>query len=263
MHVQTPQPDTHTPHSHLTHTTRTTTTHRSEDRILREITGTILDSIDDRHVAWHHAREAAEIIKGAQPLVRNPHWAMLEHGRWALQPAAQPPSYELVCTLLISLIWNMVEYYYLNTNLILLCADKQTPSLGLLCFPEVIYSLLSGSVQCRFFSIWNKIWCPLPIENYAAPQWLVSMGMCCLLEEIPHQRSWRSSHNSKKRDPVRSRISLVWPSSSCCGSSMAQFWLSNCIFSNLKLDELIKLQRMVALPPVNMLCFLLPDGCTW
>jgi hypothetical protein len=86
-------------HTHHTHATRTTTTHRSEDRVLREITGTILDSVDDGHLAlplWHHAREAAEIIKGAQPLVRNPHWARLERGRWALHPAARPPTYELV-----------------------------------------------------------------------------------------------------------------------------------------------------------------------
>jgi len=55
----------HTPHSHHTCTTRPTTTHRSVDRVLPEITGTSHGSIGNGCVAVPfclHAREAADII---------------------------------------------------------------------------------------------------------------------------------------------------------------------------------------------------------
>jgi len=55
----------HTPHSHHTCTTRPTTTHRSVDRVLPEITGTSHGSIGNGCVTVPfclHAREAADII---------------------------------------------------------------------------------------------------------------------------------------------------------------------------------------------------------
>jgi hypothetical protein len=52
-----------TPHTQHAYTTRSTTTHRLEDRVLLEITGTIYGSVDDRHVViplWLHAIEAVD-----------------------------------------------------------------------------------------------------------------------------------------------------------------------------------------------------------